>query len=218
MSPNPHVGAVIVRDGEVTSARASTASSAAARRGRGDPQRRRAGPRRRDACTCRSSRAAIRGARRPAPMRSVRPGISRVVVASDDPSEHASGRGLGILRDEGIEVVVADGEIGGPGAAPEPAVSQARPHRAAVGAVQVGDVAGRQGRDAQRRLEVDLRRPPAVSSSTSGGRPVDAVAVGIGTALADDPLLTARVGGSDSNAAIAPAAPGGVRLARADCR
>ena len=38
-------------------------------------------------------------------------GIGRVVVGSDDPSEHASGRGLGILRDEGIEVVVAEGEL-----------------------------------------------------------------------------------------------------------
>jgi diaminohydroxyphosphoribosylaminopyrimidine deaminase/5-amino-6-(5-phosphoribosylamino)uracil reductase len=38
-------------------------------------------------------------------------GIARVVIASDDPSEHASGRGLGILRDEGIEVEIADGEL-----------------------------------------------------------------------------------------------------------
>ena len=38
-------------------------------------------------------------------------GIARVVVASDDPTEKASGRGLGILRDEGVEVVVADGEL-----------------------------------------------------------------------------------------------------------
>src|SRR3984957_1655563 len=38
-------------------------------------------------------------------------GIRRVVVASDDPSEHASGRGLGILRDEGVEVVVAEGAL-----------------------------------------------------------------------------------------------------------
>src|SRR5204862_494561 len=30
-------------------------------------------------------------------------GLRRVVVASDDPSEKASGRGLGILRDEGVE-------------------------------------------------------------------------------------------------------------------
>ena len=35
----------------------------------------------------------------------VQAGIKRVVVASDDPTEKASGRGLGILRDEGIEVV-----------------------------------------------------------------------------------------------------------------
>ena len=34
-----------------------------------------------------------------------------MVVASDDPTEKASGRGLGILRDEGIEVEVADGEL-----------------------------------------------------------------------------------------------------------
>ena len=96
-------------------------------------------------------------------------GIARVVVASDDPSEHASGRGLGILRDEGIEVVVADGELGGSGPAPEPAVSQARPHRPAVGAVQVGDVAGRQGRDPQRRLEVDLeRRQPRARPRVAG--------------------------------------------------
>jgi diaminohydroxyphosphoribosylaminopyrimidine deaminase/5-amino-6-(5-phosphoribosylamino)uracil reductase len=38
-------------------------------------------------------------------------GIARVVVASDDPTEKASGRGLGILRDEGVEVVIADGEL-----------------------------------------------------------------------------------------------------------
>src|ERR671926_364024 len=38
-------------------------------------------------------------------------GIARVVVASDDPTEKASGRGLGILRDEGVEVALADGEL-----------------------------------------------------------------------------------------------------------
>jgi diaminohydroxyphosphoribosylaminopyrimidine deaminase/5-amino-6-(5-phosphoribosylamino)uracil reductase len=38
-------------------------------------------------------------------------GIRRVVVASDDPTEKASGRSLGILRDEGLEVIVADGDL-----------------------------------------------------------------------------------------------------------
>src|SRR3954447_11060741 len=41
----------------------------------------------------------------------VEAGLKRVVVASDDPSEKASGRGLGVLRDEGIQVQMADGEI-----------------------------------------------------------------------------------------------------------
>src|SRR5919199_2652981 len=36
-------------------------------------------------------------------------GIVRVVVASDDPSDKASGRGLGILRDEGIQVDLCNG-------------------------------------------------------------------------------------------------------------
>jgi diaminohydroxyphosphoribosylaminopyrimidine deaminase/5-amino-6-(5-phosphoribosylamino)uracil reductase len=36
-------------------------------------------------------------------------GITRVVVAADDPTEKASGRGLGILRDEGVIVDVAGG-------------------------------------------------------------------------------------------------------------
>src|SRR5437763_13103223 len=36
-------------------------------------------------------------------------GIARVVVASEDPSAKASGRGLGILRDEGIQVDVCNG-------------------------------------------------------------------------------------------------------------
>ena len=43
-------------------------------------------------------------------------------------------------------------------AAAQPGLSQARPHRPPVGALQVGDDARRQGRDARRRLEMDLRR------------------------------------------------------------
>ena len=37
-------------------------------------------------------------------------GIGRVVIASDDPSEKASGRGPGVLRDGGVEVEFAAGE------------------------------------------------------------------------------------------------------------
>src|SRR5512133_150321 len=38
-------------------------------------------------------------------------GIARVVVGTDDPSSKASGRGLGILRDEGVQVDVPGGEL-----------------------------------------------------------------------------------------------------------
>src|SRR5206468_883127 len=37
-------------------------------------------------------------------------GIRRVVIASDDPSEKASGRGPGVLRDEGIQVDICTAE------------------------------------------------------------------------------------------------------------
>src|SRR3954468_3079096 len=37
--------------------------------------------------------------------------IARVVIASDDPTDKAAGRGPGILRDEGIEVVFAEDEL-----------------------------------------------------------------------------------------------------------
>jgi diaminohydroxyphosphoribosylaminopyrimidine deaminase/5-amino-6-(5-phosphoribosylamino)uracil reductase len=121
-------------------------------------------------------------------------GIERVVVASEDPSEHAAGRGLGILRDEGIEVVLADGEI----AAQARLLNQPFRKHARTGRPWVlfksamsldGKVATRGGDskwisgEASRELAHHWRAE------------CDAVAVGIGTALADDPLLTSRVDG-----------------------
>ncbi|HVL31331.1 MAG TPA: bifunctional diaminohydroxyphosphoribosylaminopyrimidine deaminase/5-amino-6-(5-phosphoribosylamino)uracil reductase RibD [Solirubrobacteraceae bacterium] len=121
-------------------------------------------------------------------------GIARVVVASDDPSAKASGRGLGILRDEGIAVDVADGEI----AARARLVNQAFRKHARTGRPWVlfksamtldGKVATRTG-DSQ-WISDEFSRARAHRWRAS----VDAVAVGIGTALADDPQLTARVDG-----------------------
>jgi diaminohydroxyphosphoribosylaminopyrimidine deaminase/5-amino-6-(5-phosphoribosylamino)uracil reductase len=122
----------------------------------------------------------------------VNAGITRVVVAADDPSSHASGRGLGILRDEGVEVVVADGDL----ATRARLQNQPFRKRARTGRPWVmfksamtldGKVATASGDskwisgEASRRLAHQWRAE------------CDAVAVGIGTALADDPQLTARV-------------------------
>jgi diaminohydroxyphosphoribosylaminopyrimidine deaminase/5-amino-6-(5-phosphoribosylamino)uracil reductase len=121
----------------------------------------------------------------------VQAGLRRVVVASDDPTEKASGRGLGILRDEGVEVVMADGEL----ATSARLLNQAFRKHARVGRPWVlfksamtldGKVATRAG-DSQWISGEDSRELAHRWRAS-----VDAVVVGIGTALADDPQLTAR--------------------------
>jgi diaminohydroxyphosphoribosylaminopyrimidine deaminase/5-amino-6-(5-phosphoribosylamino)uracil reductase len=121
-------------------------------------------------------------------------GIGRVVIASDDPSEHASGRGLGILRDDGIEVVVADGELASRARLlNQPFRKHARTGRPWVlfkSAMTLdGKVATASG-DSKWISGEDSR-----ALAHHWRAECDAVAVGIGTALADDPMLTARVDG-----------------------
>jgi diaminohydroxyphosphoribosylaminopyrimidine deaminase/5-amino-6-(5-phosphoribosylamino)uracil reductase len=118
-------------------------------------------------------------------------------VASDDPSEHASGRGLGILRDEGVEIVVADGELADRARMlNQPFRKHARTGRPWVlfksamsldgkVATHTGDSHWISG-EASRRLVHEWRSA------------LDAVVVGIGTAMADDPQLTARLPDVDS--------------------
>lgn len=121
-------------------------------------------------------------------------GIRRVVVASDDPSGHASGRGLGILRDEGVEVVLAKGEL----AERARLLNQAFRKHARTGRPWVlfksamtldGKVATRSGDSKWISGESSRHRAHHWRAEC------DAVAVGVGTALTDDPLLTARVDG-----------------------
>jgi diaminohydroxyphosphoribosylaminopyrimidine deaminase/5-amino-6-(5-phosphoribosylamino)uracil reductase len=125
----------------------------------------------------------------------VQAGIGRVVVGSDDPTEKAAGRGLGILRDEGVEVVLADGEL----ATRARLLNQAFRKHARTGRPWVlfksamtldGKVATRAG-DSQ-WISGEESRALAHQWRAS----VDAVVVGIGTALADDPQLTARPDGT----------------------
>jgi diaminohydroxyphosphoribosylaminopyrimidine deaminase / 5-amino-6-(5-phosphoribosylamino)uracil reductase len=121
-------------------------------------------------------------------------GIRRVVVASDDPSEHAHGRGLGILRDDGVEVVLGAPDL----ATRARLINQPFRKHARTGLPWIlfksamtldGKVATRSG---------DSQWISGEQSRALGHRwraQSDAVAVGIGTALADDPQLTARIPG-----------------------
>src|SRR3954452_19285952 len=119
-------------------------------------------------------------------------GIARVVVASDDPTEKANGRGLGILRDEGVEVTMADGALAGAARLANQAFRKhartGRPWVLFKSAMTLdGKVATRTGDSRWISSEGSRRRAHRWRSQ------VDAVAVGIGTALADDPQLTSRV-------------------------
>jgi diaminohydroxyphosphoribosylaminopyrimidine deaminase/5-amino-6-(5-phosphoribosylamino)uracil reductase len=118
-------------------------------------------------------------------------GISRVVVASDDPSIHANGRGLGILRDEGIEVVIADGDLA------ERARLLNQPFRkhARTGRpwVLFKSAMTLDGKVATGSGDSKWISGPASRERAHHWRAEsDAVVVGVGTALTDDPLLTAR--------------------------
>ncbi len=119
-------------------------------------------------------------------------GIKRVVVASDDPSEHASGRGLGILRDEGVEVVLANDELADRARLlNQPFRKHARTGRPWVLFKSAMTLDG--------KVATPSGDSKWISGEASRARAhhwraeCDAVAVGIGTALADDPLLTARI-------------------------
>jgi len=123
-------------------------------------------------------------------------GIVRVVVASDDPTEKAAGRGLGILRDEGIAVEVFDGEIAEQARLiNQPFRKHARTGRPFVifkSAMTLdGKVATRSGHSQWISGESSRARAHRWRAEC------DAVAVGIHTATQDDPLLTARIEGVD---------------------
>ena len=122
----------------------------------------------------------------------VEAGIARVVVGSDDPTAKAAGRGLGILRDEGIAVELADGQVARDALLlNQPFRKHARTGRPLVLAKWAmtldGKVATRSGDSRWISGDASRRRVHHWRAE------VDAVAVGIGTALHDDPLLTARI-------------------------
>jgi diaminohydroxyphosphoribosylaminopyrimidine deaminase/5-amino-6-(5-phosphoribosylamino)uracil reductase len=189
-SPNPVVGAVVVKDGQVLGEgwHAQVGGPHAEREALA-------------ACGGADTRGATmyvslepcchHGRTPPCTEAILQAGITRVVVASDDPSEKAAGRGLGILRDEGVEVTVDDGDLAlRARRANQPFRKHARSGRPWVmfkSAMSLdGKVATRTG-DSKWISGEDSRVLAHAWRAQS-----DAVVVGIGTALSDDPRLTAR--------------------------
>jgi diaminohydroxyphosphoribosylaminopyrimidine deaminase/5-amino-6-(5-phosphoribosylamino)uracil reductase len=191
-SPNPMVGAVIVKDGRVI--------------GEGSTQPPgEAHAERMALAACREDPAgatmyvslepcAHHGRTPPCTEAILEAGIARVVIASDDPTDKAAGRGPGILRDGGVDVVWMDGEAAERARLlNQPFRKHARTGRPLVvfkSAMTLdGKVATVSGDSQWISGEASRARAHRWRAES------DAVAVGIGTALFDDPRLTARIEG-----------------------
>jgi diaminohydroxyphosphoribosylaminopyrimidine deaminase / 5-amino-6-(5-phosphoribosylamino)uracil reductase len=122
-------------------------------------------------------------------------GIGRVVIASEDPSEKAAGRGPGILRDGGVVVAFASGaEVTAARRLNQPF----RKHsRMGLPLVVLKMAMSLDGQTTTASGDSPWISGPESQELVHKWRAEsDAIAIGIGTALADDPLLTARIEGA----------------------
>jgi diaminohydroxyphosphoribosylaminopyrimidine deaminase / 5-amino-6-(5-phosphoribosylamino)uracil reductase len=192
VSPNPLVGAVIVRDGEVIGEgfHAELGGLHAERAALEDCRKRGEDP---GGATMYVTLepCAHQGRQPPCTEAILEAGIGRVVIASEDPTEKASGRGPGMLRDGGVTVELAVGaEATAARLLNQPFRKHARTGRPLVTLKLAMSLDG--------RTTTAAGDSPWISDEPSRElvhrwrAESDAIAVGIGTVLADDPLLTAR--------------------------
>src|SRR5919201_554529 len=189
--PNPVVGAVLVRDGEVVGegwherkgeAHAEAKALAAA----GDGAR---------AATLYVTLepCASWGSTPPCAQAVIDAGVTRVVVGARDPNPAAAG-GLEQLRDAGVEVEVADGELGFRARQQiEAWLTWVRKRRPFVVYKAAATLDGRLTLPGSRWISGEQSRRLVHELRASS----DAVAVGMGTVEADRPALTARDVGAE---------------------
>jgi diaminohydroxyphosphoribosylaminopyrimidine deaminase/5-amino-6-(5-phosphoribosylamino)uracil reductase len=125
----------------------------------------------------------------PCTSRIIASGVRRVVAAVEDPDPRVQGRGFECLREAGVEVEVGVGRVAAI-RLNQPfftAIMSGRPFVIAKAATSLdGQVAAPGGHRTLLTAGPANRRTQRLRAS------VDAVAVGSGTVLADDPLLTVR--------------------------
>ncbi len=190
--PNPAVGAVVVKDGVIVG-RGWTQPGG---RPHAEPEAlRRAGEAARGATLYVTLEPCSHvGKSPPCADAIMAAGIARVVSAIEDPNPEVAGQGHARLRAAGITVDIGLGALE---AAHDHAghfrrVRDKRPHVILKLAVSSDDKIGAAG-----------RKPVAISGEAAKARvhllraQCDAILVGIGTVLADDPLLTCRLPGME---------------------
>ena len=209
--PNPAVGAVIVREGEGRSVVVGRGWTARGGRPHGEPLAlaEAGGLAAGATCYVTLEPCAHQGATAPCADGLIAAGISRLVTALEDPDPRVRGRGHERVRKAGIAVTV------GPGAAIArrdhaghfSRVLLGRPHVQLKLAVSADGMIGRHGvgnlaiTGAAARTRVHLMRAEA-----------DAIMIGIGTALADDPQLTCRIDGLADRSPVRVVVDGSARL------
>jgi diaminohydroxyphosphoribosylaminopyrimidine deaminase / 5-amino-6-(5-phosphoribosylamino)uracil reductase len=187
-SPNPMVGAVVVReDGTIVAQSYHEQAGGPHAEVRALDE---AGPLARGASLyCTLEPCSHTGRTGPCTERIAAAGIARVVAATSDPDPRVSGRGFDFLRHKRIEVSV--------GAGRDRALrlnrayftfkTQHRPFVVMKAATSLDNrIAARAGERTRISSDDSVRHSHALRAE------VDAIAVGSGTVLADDPLLTAR--------------------------
>ncbi|HUC50476.1 MAG TPA: bifunctional diaminohydroxyphosphoribosylaminopyrimidine deaminase/5-amino-6-(5-phosphoribosylamino)uracil reductase RibD [Xanthobacteraceae bacterium] len=205
--PNPAVGAVIVKDGVIV--------------GRGWTQPggrphaevealRRAGPAARGATLYVTLEPCSHfGKSPPCADAVIAAGISRVVSAIEDPNPEVAGKGHARLRAAGITVDLGVGaeEARSDHAGHISRMTRGRPHVTLKLAISADGKAGVAG-----------RRPIAITGDAVRERvhllraQSDAIMIGVGTALADDPLLTCRLPGMANRSPVRVVADSLLRL------
>jgi diaminohydroxyphosphoribosylaminopyrimidine deaminase/5-amino-6-(5-phosphoribosylamino)uracil reductase len=186
-SPNPIVGAVLVRDGEVVGEGYHERFGAAHAEARALAA---AGARARGATLYVTLEpCCVWGKTPPCTDAIVSAGVARVVVAALDPNPAVSGRGVQALKSAGlaVEIDVLRGEAEAVNAPYLKFRRTGLPHVLLKMAMSLdGRVAGRDGRRHWMTCEASRELVHAMRGES------DCVMVGIGTVLADDPLLTDR--------------------------
>lgn len=125
----------------------------------------------------------------PCVARVVQAGVARVVAASDDPNPLVDGRGFAYLRAHGVDVEVGVGRTAAV-ALNQPFFTRMREGRPFVilkaATSQDGRIAAAPGQRTPLTSAAANRHAHRVRAE------VDAIGVGVGTIIVDDPLLTAR--------------------------